>query len=77
MTNGRKLDREAVYEIRLVGSLNQTWSDWFDGFSITAEGGETCLKGLVADQAALMGLLMKINHLNLILLEVKWVGSLD
>lgn len=77
MTNGRAFDREAVYEIRVLGTLDPTWSDWFDGFTIISQGDETSLRGVVADQAALMGLLMKIGHLNLPLLMVRRIGSAD
>jgi hypothetical protein len=71
MTNGRSFDQSAVYEIRVIGVLDQTWSDWFDGFSITRQGEETVLQGEVTDQAALHGLLTKINSLGLTLVRVE------
>jgi hypothetical protein len=75
MTNGRELDKEAVYEIRIKGALDQSWSDWFEGFKITCQQGETRIVGPVPDQAALMGLLVKIGHLNLPLLAVNRLDS--
>lgn len=63
-------DRETTYEIRVLGTLDQSWSDWFDGFTIAPQNGETVLVGAVVDQAALLGLLIKIGHLNLPLLSV-------
>lgn len=61
---------KAVYEIRVVGVLDHTWSDWFDGFSITIQGEESLLQGEVIDQAALLGLLSKIINLGLTLVAV-------
>ncbi len=71
MTNGRSFDKEAVYEIRVMGKLDQTWSDWFDGFRITNQDDETVLVGAVTDQAALLGLLAKISNLGLPMITVK------
>ena len=40
------------YEIRLEGQLDQRWSDWFEGFTLTnASDGTTTLTGHVIDQA--------------------------
>ena len=77
MTNSRKVDLGAVYEIRVMGRLDQTWSDWFDGFTITGQNDETLLVGLVADQSALLGLLVKIGQLNLLLLSLNRLESRD
>jgi hypothetical protein len=74
MTDGRAFDRQRAYQIRVKGSLDGKWSDWFDGFTITAqENEESVLTGPVADQAALHGLLAKIRDLGLPLLSVKRV----
>jgi hypothetical protein len=70
MTNGRIYDKSATYQIRVKGSLDLTWSDWFDGFAITCQEGETVLVGIVTDQAALHGILAKINDLGLALISV-------
>jgi len=72
MTNGRIFDKPGTYHIRVKGNLDQKWSDWFDGFSITPQpGDETLLAGPVADQSALHGLLSKIRDLGLPLLLVQ------
>jgi len=71
MANGSAFDERRVYEIRVIGVLDQTWADWFDGFGIHSQGNETCLRGEVADQAALLGLLTKIVNLGLTLVWVK------
>ncbi len=65
------MDIPHVYEIRVEGHLADCWSDWFEGLAIRNEpDGETVLSGLIADQAALYGLLNKIHNLNLILVSV-------
>ena len=59
------------YEIRLKGHLDDKWAEWFDGLTITREdNGETRLRGLVVDQAALHGLLRKVRDLGLPLVSV-------
>lgn len=64
-----------VYEIRLQGHLETRWVEWFDGLSMTLdEDGNTLLRGLVADQAALHGLLKKVRDLGLPLLSLNSVG---
>ena len=77
MTNGHEFDQCATYQIRVKGTLDSSWSDWFGGFNITVEGNETVLVGTVPDQSALHGILAKINDLGLSLISVNklpWVG---
>lgn len=60
-----------VYQIRIKGQLDGSWSEWFEGLSITPEeDGTTVLTGSVADQPALHGLLARIRDLGLPLLSV-------
>ncbi len=67
---------QPIYEIRLKGHLSEQWADWFDGMDITlTEDGETCLTGVVIDQAALHGLLKKVRDFGLQLLSVNRVDS--
>jgi hypothetical protein len=62
------------YEIRVRGRLHSRWSAWFDGLELTQEdGGTTVISGLVADQAALHGLLRKIRDVGLSLISVTQV----
>ncbi len=63
------------YEIRAIGCLPPQWRDWFDGLVINTENGETLLRGPVADQAALFGLLKKIRDLGLPLVSVRQIPS--
>jgi hypothetical protein len=59
------------YEIRIKGHLNQRWTEWFEGLTITLEAnGETVLTGPVVDQSALHGLLRKVRDLGLPLVSV-------
>jgi hypothetical protein len=59
------------YEIRVKGHLDDHWSAWFDGLTITNEAnGEAILRGQLPDQAALHGVLIKIRDLGLPLLGV-------
>ena len=64
-------DDAGRYEIRVKGHLARRWSAWFDGMSLTAESdGTTSLRGPVADQAALHGLLHKLRDTGLPLISV-------
>ena len=61
----------SVYEIRIKGHLDQHWSAWFDGLTISHnDEGITILRGPLADEAALHGVLMKVRDLALLLLSV-------
>ena len=74
------MDQPATYQIKVQGRLDEDWSDWFSGMTVTVECQEdgptiTTLTGIVPDQAALHGLLNRIRDLNLPLLDVRRVGS--
>jgi hypothetical protein len=59
------------YEVRLQGHLDARWAAWFDGLSLKRENdGTTVIRGPIADQAALHGLLRKVNDLGLPLISV-------
>ena len=60
------------YEFRVEGILDERWSSWFDGLDVRIVGGnETIIVGPVVDQAALRGLLSRINDLGLVLISVR------
>jgi len=64
------------YEIRLKGHLDSRWATWFDGLGLTHESdGTTIISGLVADQAALHGLLQKVRDIGLPLVSVTQVEA--
>jgi hypothetical protein len=59
------------YEIRLKGHLDSRWASWLDVLSLINESdGTTLIRGLIADQAALHGLLQKVRDLGLPLISV-------
>jgi hypothetical protein len=63
-------------EICVKGRMDEHWSDWFEGLTIThTEEDETILSGSVVDQAALYGLLAKLGALGLPLLSVNQVDD--
>ena len=54
------------------GILDESWSSWFDGLDVRSAGeNETIIVGLVADQAALHGLLSRVNDLGLVLVSIR------
>lgn len=60
-----------IYQIRIKGHLDNKWSDWFGGMTISLEENEeTLITGLVIDQAALHGLLKQVRDLGLPLVSV-------
>lgn len=71
MTDKREADQTTAYQIRVKGTLDQTWSDWFDGMTIIPQDqDETIISGPVVDQAALQGMLWKISDLGLTIISV-------
>ena len=63
------------YKIMVKGHLESRWSQWFEGMDIqNLPGGEAVLSGVVADQAMLHGLLIKIRDLGLPLISVQHLG---
>jgi ABC-type multidrug transport system ATPase subunit len=59
------------YRIRVQGHLEGSWSEWFEGLTLTrVDEGEMDLSGPIVDQAALYGVLAKVRNLGLPLLSV-------
>ena len=62
---------KAIYQIRIKGFLRPEWSEWFEGMTITHDSnGDTILSGPMRDQAALHGLLTRVQDLGLTLVSV-------
>jgi hypothetical protein len=72
-----------TYEIRLEGRLHERWLAWFDGMTLTTvsnpnpgsqgsaeQGVTTLLRGPVADQAALHGILARLRDFGMPLISV-------
>ena len=76
MNPSHKQDEPVIYEIRVKRVLDEQWSEWLGGLTITPQaGGETLLRGPVRDQAALHGLIIKIRDMGLPLLSVNCVEA--
>lgn len=72
MGHFRKFDQPCQYDIRVRGSIDPQWADWFDGLTIVYPGeGETSLKGVIIDQAGLFGVLSVIRTLRLTLISMQ------
>jgi hypothetical protein len=66
----------ATYEIRVEGHLDDHWSEWLGGMTLTRTlRGKTILTGALPDQAALYGVLMKMRDLALTLVSIRRIES--
>jgi hypothetical protein len=68
------LDRPATYQIKVPGYLDERWSEWTSGMTVTVANKDdgspiTILTGAF-DQAALQGLLRQLYSLGLPLISV-------
>lgn len=68
-----------IYQIKVRGALDISWSDWLGGMEITLVGeGEapfTLLTGYIADQSALFGILERIRDMNLLPISVERIDE--
>jgi hypothetical protein len=76
-SSGSTEGRDArYYRIRVEGHLETRWAAWFEGMSLShAADGTTTLSGVVADQAALHGLLQRLRDLGLPLISITEGGQ--
>ena len=82
LRNPINLHQPVKYLIELQGRLDPKWSASFNGMTITTQtalGGFTitALRGIVADQSALHGILNHIRDLGLPLLKVECLSTTD
>jgi hypothetical protein len=72
-------DERVVYRIKVQGKLDERWSEWFSGLTITVESDDPPITKMVGviDQAALRGILNKIWDLNLALISVTPIEADD
>ncbi len=71
-----KADEPRRYAICVQGHLDQRWADWLKGLTLTnASDGTTVLAGLLADQAALHGVLNKLRDLGLPIISVQTLNA--
>ena len=76
-TNGSTRPQHEVelHEIRVQGHLDQRWTDWLDGMTVSHHrDGTTTLTGPLADQAALHGVLNRIRDLALPIVSVRRIS---
>jgi hypothetical protein len=72
MTSATARDEPDGYELCVDRHLNDRWAEWFGDLTMTREpDGTTTMRGRVADQAALHGILIKIRDLGMVLLAVR------
>jgi hypothetical protein len=58
-------------EIRFKGQINEQWSEWFGGLTISySSPDETILTGYIQDQSALYGIISRLRDLGLELASV-------
>jgi hypothetical protein len=69
------MEKPEYYEIHVENQLPKDLvADWFEGLIARDEpGGTTVLRGLIADQSALQGVLQRLHDLNLKLIMVRRV----
>lgn len=66
--SGIDVGSPAHYEVRIDGVLDPTW---FEGLDVRTDGEHTVISGLLADQAALHGLLSRIRDLGVCLISLQ------
>jgi hypothetical protein len=70
--NEVELTMERHYSITVAEHLDDSWSTWFDGLTITHDAdGSSTLAGPVRDQSALYGLIDRARDLGLTLVAVR------
>ena len=69
MIREKELDK-AFYNIQVKGYLDARWNELFEGMTITWQDNVTTISGVVADQAALHGLLARIRDYGLVLISI-------
>ena len=71
----KELDK-TFYEIQVKGYLDARWTELFEGMNIAWEDNITTISGMVADQAALHGLLARVRDYGLVLISIKSAADL-
>lgn len=75
MIREKELDK-TFYEIQVKGYLDARWTELFEGMNIAWQDNITTISGMVADQAALHGLLARVRDYGLVLLSIKSAADL-
>lgn len=72
MIREKELDK-TFYEMQVKGYLDARWNELFEGMNIARQDNITTISGVVADQAALHGLLARVRDYGLVLISIKSV----
>ena len=64
------MSNPSYYIIRVREKLDASWEEWFDGMSLSLDDQGTELAGILPDQAALHGMIARVNRLGLQLVAV-------
>jgi hypothetical protein len=79
-SSGIFADQPATYRIRVQGRIKASWSDRFEGMTITSDPSPqappvTILVGTLSDQAALVGVFNSLHELRLAILSVECLSG--
>ena len=66
---------QLVYELSFKGAASSSLAGAFDGCLVTSHNGITTIRSVVADQAALHGLLARVHALGLEILDLRLVAE--
>ena len=67
-----------IYQMRVVGHLDDRWSNWFGEFTIARHDDGTCtLTGPVTDQAQLHGIIARLRDIGATLLSLRTIDNDD
>ena len=77
-----KFSKPAIYQIKVQGEINQSWSGRFGGMQITVEKSEdrkpvSILIGRINDQSALSGILTTLYDMHLTVLLVRIISEAE
>ena len=75
MIREKELDK-TFYEIQVKGYLDARWTELFEGMNIAWQDNVTTISGMVADQAALHGLLARVRDYGLVLISIRSAADL-
>ena len=70
MIKEKEIDRK-FSEIQVKGYLDASWTELFEGMAIAWKDNITTISGMIADQAALHGLLARVRDYGLVLISIK------
>ena len=66
---------QLVYELSFKGTASETLAGAFENCLVTSRNGTTVVRSEVPDQAALHGLLARVNALGLEILELRLIAE--